>query len=263
MLATLLDDSSVMVLGSAVAAYNEICPMSFHLIHPCYRKLCHLLPDMDEWTQAPVLNLMTRYVRTFFTDPSSSGTSTGTSTKISSTSMGTSGSSNGQQGTTTDTGRKTVKRRVMKAAFYSDDEGGDSEEEKEVAMEQDNSSRYEDTHTKAEMGSVFTGVDADAELGANLAPDHSLLLKTSISLLKSRNACVVLAVCTLHHYCGPQTTITNTQIGKALIRILKNSRETQYVVLSSIKTFAQDYPFIFAPYLTDFFIKLSDPLFNK
>lgn len=48
---TLLKDSSTMVLGSAVAAFNEICPFSYELLHQPYRKLCHLLADMDEWTQ--------------------------------------------------------------------------------------------------------------------------------------------------------------------------------------------------------------------
>jgi AP-3 complex subunit beta len=47
----LLKDSSTMVLGSAVAAFNEICPTSYELIHRSYRKLCHLLADLDEWTQ--------------------------------------------------------------------------------------------------------------------------------------------------------------------------------------------------------------------
>lgn len=47
----LLKDTSTMVLGSAVAAFNEICPTSYDLIHRSYRKLCHLLADLDEWTQ--------------------------------------------------------------------------------------------------------------------------------------------------------------------------------------------------------------------
>ncbi len=47
----LLKDSSTMVLGSAVAAFNEICPASYDILHRNYRKLCHLLADMDEWTQ--------------------------------------------------------------------------------------------------------------------------------------------------------------------------------------------------------------------
>lgn len=47
----LLNDTSTMVLGSTVAAFNEVCPTSYELLHKNYKKLCHLLADMDEWTQ--------------------------------------------------------------------------------------------------------------------------------------------------------------------------------------------------------------------
>jgi len=50
-LETLLKDSSTMVLGSTVAALNEVCPEDYNLLHRNHRKLCHLLADMDEWTQ--------------------------------------------------------------------------------------------------------------------------------------------------------------------------------------------------------------------
>jgi AP-3 complex subunit beta len=50
----LLKDTSTMVLGSAVAAFNEICPADYSLLHRHHRKLCHLLADMDEWTQVYV-----------------------------------------------------------------------------------------------------------------------------------------------------------------------------------------------------------------
>ena len=65
----LLKDSSTMVLGSAVAAFNEVCPTSYDILHRCYRKLCHLLADMDEWTQVVALEVLTRYIRNQFTDP--------------------------------------------------------------------------------------------------------------------------------------------------------------------------------------------------
>ena len=50
-LAKLLNDSSTMVLGSAIVAFNEICPHAYELLHPSYRKICHLLADIDEWSQ--------------------------------------------------------------------------------------------------------------------------------------------------------------------------------------------------------------------
>ena len=51
LLETLLKDNSTMVLGSALAAFNEVCPAAFELLHPIFRKICYLLADMDEWTQ--------------------------------------------------------------------------------------------------------------------------------------------------------------------------------------------------------------------
>ena len=65
----LLSDRSTLVLGSAVAAFSEVCPERFDLIHPNYKKLCHLLADVDEWGQIEILNMMVRYARNQFEDP--------------------------------------------------------------------------------------------------------------------------------------------------------------------------------------------------
>ena len=40
-----------------------------HLLHGSYRKLCHLMTDMDEWGQVVALDLLTRYARRFFRQP--------------------------------------------------------------------------------------------------------------------------------------------------------------------------------------------------
>ena len=79
-----------------------------------------------------------------------------------------------------------------------------------------------DTDNKPELGSVFTGGDADNE--GDLDPDHRLALRSSLPLLKSRNSGVVLGVCALHYYCGAQGLATTQQVGKALVRILRNRR---------------------------------------
>eukprot|EP01117_Protostelium_nocturnum_P003674 TRINITY_DN14956_c0_g1_i1.p1 TRINITY_DN14956_c0_g1~~TRINITY_DN14956_c0_g1_i1.p1 ORF type:complete len:805 (+),score=327.31 TRINITY_DN14956_c0_g1_i1:240-2417(+) len=65
----LLADKATLVLGSAVAAWMEVCPERVDLIHPHFRKLCHLLSDIDEWGQIIVLEILTRYSRTQFVDP--------------------------------------------------------------------------------------------------------------------------------------------------------------------------------------------------
>lgn len=44
----LLNDTSTMVLGSAVAAFTEVCPDKWELIHPNFRKIVRLCADTDE-----------------------------------------------------------------------------------------------------------------------------------------------------------------------------------------------------------------------
>eukprot|EP00602_Paraphysomonas_sp_CaronLab_P012338 CAMPEP_0185043098 /NCGR_PEP_ID=MMETSP1103-20130426/42718_1 /TAXON_ID=36769 /ORGANISM="Paraphysomonas bandaiensis, Strain Caron Lab Isolate" /LENGTH=1035 /DNA_ID=CAMNT_0027583241 /DNA_START=446 /DNA_END=3553 /DNA_ORIENTATION=- len=232
-----------MVLGSSIAAFNEICPNNFRIIHKSYRKLCHLLADLDEWTQVSVLDMMTRYARNQFTDPSPGRAAAARQhAKNRSTSA-----SKGKLSAFT-----TVRRRVVKKAFYSDEEDESDEEVVILPSEQD---------TRAERGSVFTGGDADIE--GDVDPDHRLLLRSTLPLLKSRNSGVVLGVCSLHYYCGSRSSSTATQMGKALVRILKNSREIQYVVLTSIITMAEEQPGMFLPYIQDFFVKATDPIFNR
>ncbi|XP_059480112.1 AP-3 complex subunit beta-2 isoform X2 [Neocloeon triangulifer] len=65
----LLSDKTTLVVGSAVMAFEEVCPDRIDLIHKNFRKLCSLLVDVDEWGQVVIINMLTRYARTQFTDP--------------------------------------------------------------------------------------------------------------------------------------------------------------------------------------------------
>lgn len=65
----LLSDRTTLVVGSAVMAFEEVCPERVDLIHKNYRKLCNLLVDVDEWGQVTIINMLTRYARSQFTDP--------------------------------------------------------------------------------------------------------------------------------------------------------------------------------------------------
>lgn len=65
----LLADRTTLVVGSAAMAFEEVCPERVDLIHKNYRKLCNLLVDVDEWGQVVIINMLTRYARTQFTDP--------------------------------------------------------------------------------------------------------------------------------------------------------------------------------------------------
>ncbi|XP_076639070.1 adaptor related protein complex 3 subunit ruby [Colletes latitarsis] len=65
----LLSDKTTLVVGSAVMAFEEVCPERIDLIHKNYRKLCNLLVDVDEWGQVVIVNMLTRYGRTQFINP--------------------------------------------------------------------------------------------------------------------------------------------------------------------------------------------------
>ncbi|KXJ22678.1 AP-3 complex subunit beta-2 [Exaiptasia diaphana] len=65
----LLKDKTTLVAGSAVMAFEEVCPDRIDLVHKNFRKLCNLLIDIDEWGQVAVIHMLTRYARTQFLDP--------------------------------------------------------------------------------------------------------------------------------------------------------------------------------------------------
>lgn len=69
----LLSDRTTLVVGSAVMAFDEVCPERVDLIHKNYRKLCSLLVDVDEWGQVVIINMLTRYARTQFVNPNGDG----------------------------------------------------------------------------------------------------------------------------------------------------------------------------------------------
>eukprot|EP00613_Pedinella_sp_CCMP2098_P062861 CAMPEP_0171985902 /NCGR_PEP_ID=MMETSP0993-20121228/274595_1 /TAXON_ID=483369 /ORGANISM="non described non described, Strain CCMP2098" /LENGTH=1194 /DNA_ID=CAMNT_0012638793 /DNA_START=69 /DNA_END=3654 /DNA_ORIENTATION=- len=282
----LLKDSSCLVLGSAISAFNEVCPENWPVLHPCFRKLCHLLADLDEWAQILLLNTCAKYLRTQFCDPSPGARAANLASaqagaarapradldewaqilllntcakylrtqfcdpspgaRAANLASAQSRSNAGAAGAGAGGVRK-VKRRVVKKAFYSDEEDESCEEEVEVGAP-----------VVAEAGSIFF----DAEDSA-LDPDHRLLLRSSLPLLKSRNSGVVLAVCSLHYYCGTQSSLTGGLVGKALVRILRNAREIQFVVLKTIATMSKDRPQLFVPFMTDFYVRSTDPYFVR
>ncbi|KAI0784468.1 adaptin N terminal region-domain-containing protein [Abortiporus biennis] len=68
-LSTLLRDRSPLSLGSVAVAFEAVCPTRLDLLHQHYRRLCRTLLDMDEWGQADLLVLLTRYARTMLPRP--------------------------------------------------------------------------------------------------------------------------------------------------------------------------------------------------
>lgn len=259
----LLRDSSTMVLGSAVAAFNEVCPTNYGLLHRSYRKLCHLLADMDEWTQISVLTVLTRYVRTQFCDPAPETRAV----ILAQAQQRASSSASGAAAVTAleGSGKRTqraIKRRVVKKAFYSDEEDVSEEEEVQIPDPLGPSGSLP-SWSQAPGPTRYQSADAELD-AAELDPDHKLLLRSCLPLLKSRNCGVVLAVATLHYYCGTQSEFIAAQLGKSLVRISRNRREIAFVVLKAIASMAQERPSMFRPFLRDFFVQpAADPSFCR
>lgn len=72
-LIVLLNTASPLTIGSALSAWEEMCPTRWDLLHQGYRKWCKMLMDVEEWGQCVVLRVLVRYGRTFFLDPAVTG----------------------------------------------------------------------------------------------------------------------------------------------------------------------------------------------
>ena len=258
------EDGSTMVLTSAMIAFCEICPSRLELLHGCYRKLCHLLTDMDEWGQVMVMDALMRYCRMFFKRPGE-----GRAERIDAEKRITRGNRRGGATVNSDVGNSTKTmnsganaldetllsmavdqpkptningstlpthpprqktRRVVRKAFYSDEEDESSEEEvpshypitggnvagtlrdhslvSSMGSTMASKSGFrDDVHVADDglgksNGMAIFGDQFENDEGGDLNKDHKLLLDSSLPLLKSRNSAVVLAVCSLHYYCG-------------------------------------------------------------
>jgi AP-3 complex subunit beta len=278
---TLLDaETSTMVLTSTLIAFTELCPERLDLIHSSFRKICHLLTDMDEWGQVVGIDMLARYCRAFFKEPQA--WKGGTAEKIDRERRVFRDAPGANQATLTSIGDgfealdltggqlpakklakapKKMRRRVVKKGFYSDEE--DSSTEEEVYAESPAGTTMSTAGAMRQRNILGLpgveqpiAVDMEAKEDMDLDEDHRLLLDSSMLLLKSRNAGVVLSVCSLHYYCGVSSIKARSAIGKALVRIHRDRREIQYVVLTSIQTLVHECPSAFAPFLPDFFVKV-------
>lgn len=72
-LIVLINTASPLTIGSALSAWEEMCPTRWDLLHQGYRRWCKMLMDVEEWGQCVVLRVLVRYARTFFLDPERTG----------------------------------------------------------------------------------------------------------------------------------------------------------------------------------------------
>lgn len=282
------DDDQTMVLTSAVIAFSDLCPQKLELLHGCFRKLCNLIADMDEWGQIIVIDVLTRYCRQFFEAPRGTGSAeaidaerrvvrtlqaSGLPSSNTSSAAGldalvsmTNGSEHSSTAMPARIGPRKIKRRVVKKGFYSDEEDGSTEEEVYAASLSGTSlpvaTAMRERSLATPQGSTPNAGPNDLE-DEHLDDDHRLLLRTTLPLLKSRNTGVVLAVCSLHYYCGVASIRVRSSLGRALVRIHRDRREIQYAVLTSIHSLVKECPSAFTPFLHDFYVKAMDPSFTR
>ena len=246
MVAELLTSIDPIVLGSALFAFNVVCPTRYDLLHRQYRKVCHLLADFDEWGQCVALEVLGRYGRTQFLSPfAKEAAGDGSDGGVASAE----GGKREKKSTKAKevAGKKQQKKAKKKSdKFYSDDDDDDS-----VTPSDASASESEEESEEEEVASSAPTLD----------DDHLLLLRQSQSLLHSPNAAVILSIATLHWFLAPsQLCVT---VMPALIRLCRNKRSVQYVLLTNALTMCKARPGLFTPHVKDFYVNASDAAYVK
>lgn len=58
----LLKDKNSIVISSALATFEAVCPNRLDLLRPQFKRFCVMIPDCNEWGQVLLVNLLKRYV---------------------------------------------------------------------------------------------------------------------------------------------------------------------------------------------------------
>lgn len=238
----LLNDRSPGVVGAAAAAFASICPNNFTLIGRNYRNLCQILPDVEEWGQILLIEILLRYVV----------------------------ASHG-----------LVKESIMSSLLCIESSHSEKDVfDVNVALEDNGipSRTYDSELVNLVSRSYIEGLgeyltrssDTNARSsdlnGARFTSgktndDVKLLLQCTSPLLWSHNSAVVLAAAGVHWIMSPKEDVK--RIVKPLLFILRSSGASKYVVLCNIQVFAKALPHLFVPHYEDFFVSSSDSYQSK
>ncbi|KAL6853321.1 hypothetical protein ACP4OV_019350 [Aristida adscensionis] len=228
----LFGDNSPGVVGAAAVAFKSVCPNGLMLISKHFRRLCETLPDIEEWTQIMLIEILLRYVIA-------------------------------RHGLVKDS-TLFVSNLSMEAQGITDSGPGDS-----MSSQPDNTGNrlcgtipsimlfrhyieeYSGFLDREENNLTFSCVTT------NCNDDVAILLKCTAPLLWSRNTGVVLAAASVHWIMAPVEEMKRI-VGPVLFT-LRSSHGAAYVMLGNILVFAKTMPSLFAPFYEDFFISASDP----
>ncbi|GLT75421.1 hypothetical protein SLA2020_471500 [Shorea laevis] len=234
----LLNDHSPGVVGAAAAAFASVCPNNLSLIGKNYRRLCEILPDVEEWGQIILIEILLRFAIA-------------------------------RHG--------LVKESIMfslhcTASSHSEKDGSDVNFE----LEKDSVDRggaynfelatmvsrcYVEGPDEYLSRSSYTKRVPFELNGAKFTSgktndDVKILLHCTSPLLWSNNSAVVLAAAGVHWVMASREDVK--RIAKPLLFVLRSSNASKYVVLRNIQVFAKVLPSLFALNFEDFYICSSD-----
>ncbi|KAB5538800.1 hypothetical protein DKX38_016333 [Salix brachista] len=235
---TLLSDSSPGVVGAAAAAFTSVCPNNYSLIGRKYRRLCEILPDVEEWGQIVLIGILLRYAiarhglvkeSIMFSlhgreRPHSEKDDSDDDFALKNDASGTSGKYDSDLA-------RTISRCYI--------EGPD---------EYLSRTSYANGISFEFSGAKFTSGRSNDEV--------KILLQGTSPLLWSNNSAVVVAAAGVHWIMAPREEVK--RIVKPLLFLLRSSSTSKYVVLCNIQVFAKAMPSLFSPYFEDFFVVSSD-----
>ena len=261
-IAKLLGDRSVMVISSAAAAFDAVCPDRWDIIHPVFRKICHLLSDLDEWGQQITLSVLVRYSRQNFCEPPERASNFDAGIDGG---MGFASLEGDDGGVTERSGAipKVMKTQSLKSFYGGPADGDETDSDSEEAAAKvdlfggDSAAKVGETPAAPEA--VVEEVEEEEER-KEMDPDLKLFLRSMLPLLNSRNSGVIVAVATTYVYLGSGSPTVMAALGRALVRELRRPPGIRSIVLCAIRDVAKTRPSMFAGRLRRFFIKFKDSL---
>ncbi|KAL2622194.1 hypothetical protein R1flu_002399 [Riccia fluitans] len=237
----LLNDNSPSVVGAVAAAFSVVCPDRLSLLGTRYQKLCELLPDVDEWGQVMVIDILLRYVIGRHGFP-----------------RGSVGLYYAKQAKGLVQGDPYLERKgeMIDTLQVGDGLPGVVNSFKKKSIGEDRSSGNAGDGFLAANESWLNSTHKEAQEPEELSRDIQMLLENTLPLLWSRNSAVVMASARVHWLLSRRENVK--KIVQPLIFLLRSSPETQYVVLANLSTFVRMAPSLFEAHYEDFFITSAD-----
>ncbi|KAM1913363.1 hypothetical protein ACFX14_001315 [Malus domestica] len=234
---TLLNDSSPCVVGAAAAAFSSVCPNNLSLIGRNYKRLCEVLPDVEEWGKIVLIGILLRYVvaRHGLIKESIMFSLHGTENSRSEKDCADTNSALDDDGDINGLYESELTNAVSRCYIE-----GPAEYLSRLSFMNKDSSEFN-------YARFTSGKNND---------DVKILLQCTSPLLWSNNSAVVLAAAGVHWIMA--STEDLKRIIKPLLFVLRSSNASKYVVLCNIQVFAKAIPSLFSPYFEDFFICSSE-----